>query len=583
MEGQIEQDKQNDLDEKIRLINSSELSKYFVHSIRTDFKYISRLVEEIELFNRMNFTWFIEKFIKIFNTNINKRFNMLRGSAGSSLLLYYLGINQIDPILYKIPLCRFINKNRLGTCPDIDIDVPNSLRTELMDEIIETNKDCTIRLTSDYKNESNIHFKDLIAEDPESSIKHNCGIIIYSESQTEIIEQNKLTQTQLKLTKNDLSEYGLKKIDILANTALEQLQWIDKTKSVESYDFSDLNVYDFIGRDDGIGITFAETPQIQNVIKILQPKNIDQLSICLAIVRPFACGNISEYMNWENLQNKIIYDDDFIEYYKTKMNVSEEDADQIRRLFKSNNSKDKEQMQLVINQIDAMGENGLNLINRMDQIILKKYLQMLPRYSFCKSHSINYARVIYCLYWNKFYRTKLFYKSTIKCIRGFYKDWVYIRQALKYGLKFKGIEDINPYYHFKQTGYWLNDEFMTKCYLRPKNIIESNNIIVEKLNKQDALVEVEDVEKSKSNIDPNPYTNTNEYEFRGIIASVGNISNKYKSYQMVITIGYSNDKFINLHLNKKRDLSKFKQVFGKGYMINGKTPYIAITHMTLLS
>ena len=178
---------------------------------RDDYK--KRLNEEIKLLEELNYLWFIKKIVVIYNNFIDKYPNLLRGSAGSSLLLYYLGLNQIDPVKHSIPLTRFINKLR-ASAPDIDIDVPSSIRNNLIEEIIKNNLD-TVRMTSDHNNENNIYFEDLIKEDPSVSFIHNSGIIIYSKEQEKIIENNKLTPTQIKLTKNNIGNYNLKKIDFM--------------------------------------------------------------------------------------------------------------------------------------------------------------------------------------------------------------------------------------------------------------------------------------------------------------------------------------------------------------------------------
>jgi len=277
--------------------------------------------------------------------------------------------------------------------------------------------------------------------------------------------------------------------------------------------------------------------------------------------------------------------------------------------------------------------------------------------------------MIYCLYWNKYYNTKKFWISTIKNIKGYYKDWVYIRKGLDNGLKFKGIVKCNSFYHYIYTGYWLNKEFMTRCYLRNassknKSILTNNTCDNNKENINENINENMDEnineninehmdenmnqninehmdenmnqninEHMDGNMDKNMNENINEHmdgnmdenidenmdehtnenmnenidenimstddkigeysdkinnkynqecEFRGLIAGLGNCSTKYKKYQMVISLGYDNNKFINLHLNKKRDLSKFKQVIGKGYMVNSNLPHIVATKMILL-
>ncbi len=59
-----------------------------------------------------------------------------RGSAAGSLIIYGLGITDLDPIKHGLYFQRFINKNRVGL-PDVDIDVRHDLREEVYKFIIE--------------------------------------------------------------------------------------------------------------------------------------------------------------------------------------------------------------------------------------------------------------------------------------------------------------------------------------------------------------------------------------------------------------------------------------------------------------
>ena len=49
--------------------------------------------------------------------------HIIRGSAGSCLFCFYMGITNIDPVKEDISLSRFMHKNRQDM-PDIDIDFP---------------------------------------------------------------------------------------------------------------------------------------------------------------------------------------------------------------------------------------------------------------------------------------------------------------------------------------------------------------------------------------------------------------------------------------------------------------------------
>lgn len=617
------------------------LQQYFVIPVIDKPEYIDRLNTEIDLLEQMNFIWFIKRFIEIFNKHIKNDLYLLRGSAGSSLLLYYLGVNQFDPVQYNIPISRFINKLRLSK-PDIDIDLPMTMRDNIINEIINLNNDA-IRMSCNLHNENNENFESLVKEFPTVNLIHNSGVIIYTDDQQELINSNKITPTQVKFTKDDIDKLNLKKIDLLANGALEQLvnikknleavQNIELRKSLclqkiiknniniddinvsnftfwkqneelvkssclqkiikNNIDFDDINVYNFISNeDDGCGITYAETPLIQHVIKILKPQNLTQLSTCLTIVRPMACHNIKKNMTFQSIESKIIYDDDFISYLSKKLNLTEDKSDYIRRLFKKNTNT--EEMNDFINYVD-----NYNLTD-IEKSTIKKMLFKAKSYGFCKSHALNYSRLVYMLYYCKFYFPKYFWKQTIKTIKGYYNDWVYIRNGISNGLKFKGIKKCDQFRHFLYTGFWIGKDFMSRCYLKIldnpskqqnieiscddcnityKNDIEKNDIDNYYLeNNQQHQIEknnnTDEVEKQQICLNK-------LCEFRGLVAGTTSTYTIYKKYQTIITIGYANGKFINLFLNKKKDFSKFKQVIGKGYYIDGVCPHIIITHMQI--
>lgn len=59
-----------------------------------------------------------------------------RGSAGSFLSNYLLGITQLDPVKWNLPYFRFLNKDR-AELPDIDIDLTPSKRKLILDKIRE--------------------------------------------------------------------------------------------------------------------------------------------------------------------------------------------------------------------------------------------------------------------------------------------------------------------------------------------------------------------------------------------------------------------------------------------------------------
>lgn len=60
-----------------------------------------------------------------------------RGSAAGSLVSYVLSITEVDPIAYNLLFERFLNKERY-TMPDIDLDIPDNRREEVLQYVLET-------------------------------------------------------------------------------------------------------------------------------------------------------------------------------------------------------------------------------------------------------------------------------------------------------------------------------------------------------------------------------------------------------------------------------------------------------------
>lgn len=66
-----------------------------------------------------------------------------RGSANGSLVCYLLGITQVDPIEWNVPFERFMSRDRIHP-PDIDIDIEDVRRQELLAFLAETFKTVAI-------------------------------------------------------------------------------------------------------------------------------------------------------------------------------------------------------------------------------------------------------------------------------------------------------------------------------------------------------------------------------------------------------------------------------------------------------
>jgi DNA polymerase III alpha subunit len=109
------------------------LEPLFVRSVPDDTRYTEQLAEEYELIDKNQFAPVflqVRKVLEIIAGMNKPPPHIIRGSAGSSLVTYLLGITHVDPIINRIELARFMNTLRKDM-PDIDIDVPYNRREEI--------------------------------------------------------------------------------------------------------------------------------------------------------------------------------------------------------------------------------------------------------------------------------------------------------------------------------------------------------------------------------------------------------------------------------------------------------------------
>jgi DNA polymerase-3 subunit alpha len=98
-------------------------------------EYVKRLAYELDVINQTGFpdymliVWDYVKFARARGIPC-----LPRGSAGASLILYCLGITDVDPVKNKLLFERFLSPERLEM-PDIDIDFADSRRHEVLEYI----------------------------------------------------------------------------------------------------------------------------------------------------------------------------------------------------------------------------------------------------------------------------------------------------------------------------------------------------------------------------------------------------------------------------------------------------------------
>ncbi len=587
----------------------------FVGKCPKNISYLNRLATELDIIIKKNFYEYILQVVELLDL-VKDIPHIIRGSAGSSLVCYCLGITNIDPVADSVSFARFLNESR-ETMPDIDFDFPHKQRDKVFERINEhwpervarisnhviyQNKSATreaIRQTM-IKHEGKSKFipkskcdskffpkwkleidnkkKELIGTMRCYSL-HCGGIVIYDNEIPQDVKLESKNKNQIKYNKDDVAESGLFKIDILSNRGLSQL--FDSNKSaIESYPPEDTNITKLFVKGNNIGLTFAESPAMRKILACVKPKTPMDIAFCLALVRPAAANGaktkaIIDFERGE-FGNYLIFDDDAIHFIQSSINCDESTADKYRRAFSKNKSKLIKEFDGLINEF-KIGSN--------DKKQLYGSLNDLRRYSFCKSHAISYAKLVWALAYNKVYNPEQFWLATLNNCHSSYRKWVHFNEAksagiklclgkkpfqLKTGLDGSELICVNEKYtnkdlsdHIKSPsptqylnwGYWISNEFLPNMYL---NIIESDEPL-----------------------EPDNYV----VEFRGLIAT-GRIhyESKYKYSKnegiTFLTIGYANNKFVDITINKPVNYHPFDVVKGTGLLSSYDRGKVKISYNT---
>lgn len=560
--------------------NIEDIKKLFIRTIPNEEKYKQRLNHELDLLHNKKLICYLVQALEVLNITKNIP-HVTRGSCGSSLVCYLLGISHIDPVKNNIKFARFLNEYR-NNLPDIDLDFPHNLREEVFIKIQLKWPGKVARISNHVyyheksalrqafrnagirkfigKNDINKELKSLSKEKQNFILneKNNlentfrgyslhCGGIVYFSQgipKDLLLNENKKTNIlqQIIMNKEDIAKEKNFKIDILSSRALSQCYEINKYKLIRFDEFIyDRKTFEMLQKGDNIGITLGESPLIRKAFIKIKPKNIYDLAVCLSIIRP-AAKDARNYAELGELSDKIIFDDDAIDFIAKDFNLSDSEADKYRRGF-TKGSKD------IINEFR-------NLISHLPKNKQKEIMQKfanLSRYGFCKAHAFSYAQLIWQLAYMKCNFPQDFWKATLNNCDSSYRKWVHLYEAKLAGVDIsytqikkndvsiyalnrrKKLETFTLEKQLQKFGYWnmITDEFFPNCYLNIKN---------------------------------------DEYEFNGIIAShrLINFSTKSKDNKtLMLFIGVYSKKYIQVNIeNIKYFNNKFIGIKGKGKPIN---------------
>ena len=272
-----------------------------------------------------------------------------RGSAANSLVCYLLGITPIDPVREKLLFSRFLSEQR-NEPPDIDVDFEHERREEIMQYIyarygreragiaatvihyrprsalrevgkaMGLTEDVTARLAStvwghwgddlpegrvteagfDPANPEIARLRELtgrLLEYPRHLSQHVGGFVLTEGRLDELVPIHNAAmpeRTFIEWDKDDIDALGLMKVDILALgmlTCLHKSFDLLRRHGLGDHDLrrvpvEDPAVYRMLQRGDSIGTFQVESRAQINMLPRMKPKELYDLVIQVAIVRP---------------------------------------------------------------------------------------------------------------------------------------------------------------------------------------------------------------------------------------------------------------------------------------------------------
>ena len=443
-------------------------------------KYYTQMEYELDVFAHCKISGYMLIVADFINwaKNNNISIGPGRGSAGSSLVSYLLGIHIVDPIKYGLVFERFHSKLRTDFA-DIDVDIEKSKRHLVQEYLVnkygETNvahvaniiwystkvyvKDiariCEFggdakkaveignNISEIIPKDPDVHTKPVVLEvlkkiplyveyekkypqlvryeqiyeQPRSMGTHAAGIVISNRPLHEIVpvRKDKDGNVILEYDKDTAGENGMVKMDLLGIETLDIIEYakniIKKQHNIElnvDCEQFDQKTYDLISSGDTMGVfQFGTSVTTADLCKKIKPDCMEDLAIITALARPGSKDIREEFIETKNgiknislfhplLANALngtygyaLYDESLLVLANDVAGWDLAEADKLRKLTKEKGKNPKKVKQWKAEFIEGAKNN--NVPEESANRIWEKVIEPLGKYSFNKSHAVEYS------------------------------------------------------------------------------------------------------------------------------------------------------------------------------------------------
>ena len=429
-----------------------------------------------------------------------------RGSGAASLVAYLLGITEVDSIKFGLMFERFLNPERVSM-PDFDIDFCDEERHRVIEYVSEkygedhvcgistfgtlaakavirdvgralgmsySDVDAVARavpgdlhmtlekamngpLGKMYENDADVRrlvdISMALEGMPRHASAHAAGIVITDRPVYEYVPvsvNSDMTLTQFPMT--TVAELGLLKFDFLGLRYLTIISDTEKQIREHEPDFDitkipldDEVTYKMVSAGKTDGLFQLESAGMRRLLSQMQPRNIEDIILAIAIYRPGPMDSIPKFIEnrlhpekikyvtpklekiLENTSGVIIYQEQVMQICREIAGFTFGHADIVRRAMAKKKTAEMEKERDAF--ISGAESNG---IEKEDACEIFDVMAEFSKYAFAKSHAAAYSFISYRTAYLKTHYPCEFIASLLSSVLGNQsKTAIYIDEAQK--------------------------------------------------------------------------------------------------------------------------------------------------------
>ncbi|MBD3170137.1 MAG: DNA polymerase III subunit alpha [candidate division Zixibacteria bacterium] len=517
---------------------------------------ISRLEFELETVRRMGFCEYFLVVHDITRYCRRNHIPVVgRGSAAGSLISYLLGYTEVDPIKNDLYFERFLNQARSDP-PDVDLDLCWKSRDRVLEYVYKKYGANRVAMISSYitmqarmavreickvfglPSDEISRFTKRLPYGPLSELKErsgrypeslhlplndkpyrdimdaainingfprhlsiHCGGIVISPTEITDLVPLEMSAKGIAITQYDMygiDKLGLVKIDLLGQRALTVIKETsemvrDKTGGFPKIPDYDELTYGKLRQGRSLGVFQIESPGMRAVLRDIEPKEENDITLALALIRPGASdsGMKQVFLDRHRMKIKpayphpslkpvlgetlgtVIYQEQVLRIAEIAAGFDLNKADLLRRAMTKERGVDV-MRKLRDSFVKGAMENGYDEKTSIDLFLS---LAKFAGYGFCKAHAATYAHVSYKAMYLKTHFPLEYMCSVLNNRLGYYAPSVYLEETRRLGIEIRGLDVLKS-----EIDFMVEDNAIRVGLSQVKNLSTSvmKNIITER-------------------------------------------------------------------------------------------------------